>query len=520
MLKRTGALLVPVLLLSVTGCALLGGGGLKPGEAVEGDLDAGMEIGEIIPDAEEVLLAAGIAVEDDWAAVQFPLAAGDEGISLFVEADDIDPVIVVVDADLNVITAGDDWDEELDAFVSLDMVPEGAFAVVFDATGDEGLFTVETDEFERYEWMLLPGETINSYILEDKNNELWEDLVTEFDEIYYEDWETCAVIPMTIDEDGWIRVKAMGDDDLIMVICKVDNGELIFTDYDDDTYGMDPGFIGEVSEGSYVALVNAYYGGLDSEFSISLDMVDMEEMRADIVQADQMNQWFTGEFREGALVMSYWPEAGDYWGITPEEHAVVFEFRIDEHGQYTFDATSSIDTKMAIIDDGGLIDYNDDGPEGLDPQLTLELAPGNYAAVVTPFSGDVNEEVDFRFSMAGGPVERERGYVPWDETRWSDSNIYLSLVFNPGETYEIFAESDTDLTLTVTDRAGEEYFSDDDGGNFNPWLEIEATNENAGAWEIDVESYGGYGIGDEVRVVARPVSSGSTSSSTSIKVDL
>lgn len=509
------------LLVAAAGCSLLGGGGLKAGATAEGDLDTGVEISELIPDAQEVLLPAGIAVEDDWPALEFQLASTDEGLSLYIEEDDIDPVIVVLGSEGEVLAAGDDWDEELDAFVSLDEVPEGARAIVFDATGDNGEFLLEIGEADDYQWILEPGDDMKSFILSHKENDRWEDLVSDVSEMYREDWETATVIPMHLDGEAWVRVVVESDYDLVMGILRVDGDDLEYIDYDDDTNGMNPSFAGALEGGDYVCLVNTYGGSEDAEFTIEVTEVDPEDMMADIVQADEMDIWYSGEFREGSMVMSYWPEAGDYWGVYPEEQVVVFEFEIHEDGEYIFDASCYEDVKMAIIDqDMNMIDYNDDGPEGLDPQLVLDLAPGQYSALVTPYSEMTTEWVDFRYYTAM-PVVRERGYVPFEIDEYTEGNIYLELVFEPGQTYEIFAESDTDLTLTVVDTAGESWYSDDDGGNFNPYLEIEATMENAGAWQIDVESYAGSGIRDEVYFVARPLSGNTPADTTApVKVDL
>ena len=69
--------------------------------------------------------------------------------------------------------------------------------------------------------------------------------------------------------------------------------------------------------------------------------------------------------------------------------------------------------------------------------------------------------------------------------------------------------------------AGEEYFSDDDGGDFNPLLEIECTSENAGAWEIDLESYSGGGVNGEVYFVVRTLQrSRASDSSAPVNLDL
>lgn len=520
MFRKTVPVLL-ALLLAAAGCSLLGGGGLKAGASVEGDLKQGVDIDELIPDAEEVLLAAGIAVEDDWPALEYPLAAGDSGIALFIEEDDIDPVIVVVDAEGNVLAAGDDWDEELDAFVSLDVVPDGARAIVFDVSGDDGSFLLETEEADDFQWKLEVDDEMETFILSDKENDLWEDLIYDGYDIYREDWETCRVIPLEVNRSSWVRVEIESDVDCVMAILEVDGDDLEYVDYDDDTNGMNPLYSGELSSGDYLCVVNTYSGSEDAEFTISVTEIDPDDMTADVVQVYSMDEWFSGEFREGSLVMGYWPEAGNFWGIYPEEQVVVFEFEIEQDGEYIFDVTCYEDTKMGIIDENmSLIDYNDDGPEGLDPQLTLQLAPGRYSALVAPYSDMSTEFVDFRFSL-NAPIERERGYAPMEIDEYTSSNIYLSLVFDPGETYEIYAESSTDLTLTVVDAAGETYFSDDDGGDFNPYLEIEATMENAGAWDIDVEAYGGSGIGDNVLFVARPLRSGSSSGvSAPVEIDL
>lgn len=515
--------IVPMILammLAAAGCSLLGGGGLKPGETAQGDLSTGVEIEELIPDAEEVLLKAGIAVEDDWPAVEFPLAETEDGISILIEEDDIDPVIVVIDADGKILAAGDDWDGELDAFVSMDKVTAGARAVVFDATGDDGEFLLEAGEAEDFMWALETGDEMEAFILRDKDGELWEDLVYDSYDIWREGWETCRAVPLEISDDMWVKVEIESDVDCVMAIMMVDGDDLEYIDYDDDTNGMNPVYAGEMEAGSYLCIVDTYGGSEDAEFTISITELDADEMSADIVEAEEPDTWYTGEFRPGSMVMAYWPEAGDYWGVYPEEQVVVFEFDIHEDGEYIFDVSSYDDTKMAIIDgDSYMIDYNDDGPEGLDPQLTLQLAPGSYAALVTPYTEMSTEFVDFRYTLAA-PVERERGFAPMEFDEYRSDNVYLHLVVDPGDTWEVFAESSTDLTLTVVDGAGETWFSDDDGGDFNPWMEIEATQENAGAWLIDIESYGGSGINDNVHFVIRPVRNQSANSSAQIEIDI
>ncbi|MCK5786672.1 MAG: hypothetical protein KAH54_08960 [Candidatus Sabulitectum sp.] len=494
--------LLIALLIGTAGCSLLGGGGLGTGDTADGDLDNGVELGELIPDAEETLLAAGFAVEDDWPAIEFSLAAED-GLSLFVEADDIDPVIVVVDAEGEVLVAGDDWDEELDAFVSLDEVPAGARAIVFDITGDDGTFLLEVDESDDYDWTLQTDEEYEAFILEDKGNEQLDDLLQGFNELYHDNWEACRVFPLEVRGEKWLRIAVDSDIDCVMTVLLVDGDDLEFVDYDDDTDNMNPVFSGMVESGSYLVVVDTYSGSEDAEFDIEVTELDPDDMSVEVVDAYEMDTWFGGEFREGALVMNYWPDAGDDDGIYPEELALVFEFEIEEEGEYIFDASCYDDTKMVIINDQSvMVDYNDDGPEGLDPQLTIQLSPGFYSAIVVPYSEGPLEYVDFRYFL-NAPMVRETGSVPLDDTFQMQSNVYLSMMFESGNTYELFAESDVDLTLTVVDRAGEEYFSDDDGGNFNPYLLIECTRANSGEWLIDLESYSGDSVNEEVFFVVR-----------------
>ena len=514
---------VPVVLavvLGFSGCSLLGGG-LGVGDTAEGDLKAGVDIDELLPDAEEVLPAFGIAVEDDWPAVEFSLKSGD-GVSLFVEADDIDPVMVVVDAEGGIVSVGNDWDQELDAFISLDEVPGGARVIVFDNTGDDGEFVLELGEPEDYAWKLETGMEVELTALEDKENDRWEDLLNDVDELYRTDWETCRVMPLEVRGEKWIRIAVSSDVDCVMAVLQVVDGELEYRDYDDDTDDMNPVFSGMLEQGDYIVVVDSYSDSEDAEFTISVEELDPEDMAVEVVSADRMDEWFSGEFHEGALVMSYWPEAGDYYGIFPEDPALVFEFEIEEEGEYLFEVSCSDDTKMAILDSQNvMVDYNDDGPEGtLDPELTLQLAPGFYSAVIAPYASS-SEYVDFRYTLAA-PVVRERGMVPMEDTFQMHSNVYMSMMFESGNTYEIFAESDDiDLTLTVVDRAGEEYFSDDDGGDFNPYLEIECTRANAGEWEIDLESYAGGDINGEVYFVARPVQhSGGDDTVAPVQVDI
>ncbi|MCK5131242.1 MAG: hypothetical protein KAR40_03720 [Candidatus Sabulitectum sp.] len=519
MFKRIISLLV-ILLLGTVGCSLLGDVGLRAGDSAEGDLNNGVEIEELLPNSEEVLLVAGIAIEDDWPALEFPLIAGD-GISLFVEADDIDPVMVVVDAEGDVVVVGDDWDEELDAFISMDVVPDGAKVIVFDISGDDGTFLLELEETDDYVWVLEIDEENEAFILENKENDQWEDILFDVDDLHRDSWETCRVFPLEVRGEKWLRIAVESDVDCVMAVLLVDGDDLEYVDYDDDTDGSNPVFSGMVESGDYIVVVDTYDGSEDAEFVIEVTEIDTDDMTVEVLDADQMDTWFSGEFREGAFVMNYWQEAGDYYGIHPEELALVFEFEIEEEGEYVFDVSCIDDTKMAIIDNQDvMIDYNDDGPEGVDPQLVLQLTPGFYSAIVVPFGESFQEFVDFRFYMETSMV-REQGFTPMEDTFRMHSNTYWSLQFEAGNTYEIFAESDIDLTLTVVDNAGEEYFSDDDGGDFNPYLEIECTQENDGAWEIDLEFYSGGSVNEEVYFVARPIQRSRTAgTSAPIEIDL
>ncbi|MCD4706367.1 MAG: hypothetical protein K8S62_01360 [Candidatus Sabulitectum sp.] len=519
MFKKTVPVLM-ALLMGTAGCSLLGGGGLGAGDTAEGDLDKGVELEELLPDAEEALLMMGLAVEDDWPAIEFPLKAG-EGISLFVEADDIDPVMVVVDAEGDIVVVGDDWDEELDAFVSMDEVPDGARVIIFDIAGDDGEFLLEVDEADDYEWVLEINEEMEAFILRDKENDQWEDILFDVDELYRDSWETCRVFPLEVRAEKWLRIAVESNVDCIMAVLLVDGDDLEYVDYDDDTDGSNPVCSGEFEAGDYLVVVNTYSGSDDAEFDIEITEFDLDDMTIEVVNVDEMDVWFDGEFREGTMVMNYWPEAGDYYGVYPEDQALVFEFEIEEEGEYIFDASCVDDTKMAIIDDQDvMIDYNDDGPDGLDPQLVLQLSSGFYSAIVVPYSDSSTESVDFRYSM-GTQMVRESGFAPLEDTFQMHSNVYWSLVFESGNTYEIFAESDIDLTLTVMDADGEEYFSDDDGGDFNPYLEIECTRANAGAWDIDIETYSDGSVNGEVYFVARPIQGNGTSgTSASVEIDL
>lgn len=503
-MEKRIVLIFAVLLLGSAGCSLLDGGGLGVGDVVEADLNTGVDIEELLPNSEEALLVTGIFVEDDYPALEFQLKSG-EGVSLFIEADDIDPVIVVVDGEGNIIAVGDDWDEELDAFVSLDAVPDGAKAVVFDLSGEDGEFILELNEADDYARSLEIDEEIESFILEDKENELLDDVLDDINDLYRDSWETCSVYPLNIRGEKWIKIAVESDLDCVMAILLVDGDDLEYIDYDDDTDGVNPTFSGMLEGGDYLVFVDTYSGSDDADLEITVTELDPEDMSIEIIDADEMDMWYGGEFREGALVLNYWPDAGDYYGVYPDEQALVFEFEIEEEGEYVFDVSCIDDTKLAIIDDDYvLIEYNDDGPEGLDPQLTLQLESGFYSAIVVPYSDSSSEYVDFRYSM-NAPMVRETGSVPTEDTFRMRSNLYTSMMFESGNTYEIFAESDIDLTLTVVDRNGEEYFSDDDGGDFNPYLEIECTRANSGEWDIDLEAYSNGDVNGEVYFVVRPV---------------
>ncbi len=521
MVKKLLLVIVTVFLFGISGCSLLDSG-FGVGDVAEGDLDSGVDINQLIPEAEEILLSYGFVVENDWPALEYSLKSG-EGLSVLVEGSRIDPVIVLLDKEGQILAVGDDWDEELDAFVSIDEVPSGSRVIVFDINGDDGTFDIEIDSLEKYEWELESDKEYESFILGEKENEEWDDLLQDVNELYKDSWETSRVFPLTVRGEKWVKIVIDSEIDCVMALVAVDGDDLLYIDYDDDTQDMNPVFSGMLESGDYLVVVDTYNGSDDAEFTISLTELDPDDMTIEIIEVDEMETWFSGEFRDGAFVMNYWPDVdGNGIGILGTELALVYEFEIDIAGEYVLDVESYDDTKMVVIDDNqNFIDYNDDGPEGLNPQLTLQLSPGAYSAIVVPYSESSSELVEFRYAI-DAPIEREQGSAPFEDTFAMRSNEYYSLVFESGTTYEIFAESDEiDLTLFVEDGAGDTYYSDDDGGDLNPYLVIEATRANAGVWAIDLEAYSGDQAYGEVYFVARPLEENrSATSSAPIEIDL
>lgn len=505
-----GASLLPILaVLLVSGCFLEGG--LGPGETAEIELTAAdPELGEVITDAEAVLLEAGIVVEDDFPCVEIKLGSGGITVLEVAASGRFDPVMAVFDREGAVLAANDDWDGSVDSRIVLGEVPKGARVLVWGVNGDRGSATLAASSGtaqDLEEWTIgatLASGAMESVLLENKGNDSMEDFVEDLDsdEIYVNDWESAVLVPFNATGEGYYSITMASEEfDPYIVVISIDRGRAEFLAMNDDG-GADwnSRLMLSLEPGLYAVIANSYSGSEGSPFTLSVSQVDPGEGEISWIDVPGSGE---GVILADEMAVAFWPGINDGWhssGLVASSPVCAFGFVVEEPGLFRLSALSDMDCTLTLLgyespEEALCIDYNDDY-DGWNPGLMIDLEPGTYLALVAPYDESSQGEVEFRVEIGEEfipePVPLTVGAV---RELILDARAPLgifSLDIVGGYNYSISAESELlDPVVELTFADGSQLFDDDGGEGFNSYFEFVPTAGQLGEALLKVETYGG-----------------------------
>jgi hypothetical protein len=393
--------------LSVLVAGCMGGGGLAPGDTAEAVITTeSPELRSLLQDAEEVLLYAGIPVDDRSNVVELELQTG--GITVIEARGDgrIDPVIAVVENGI-VLASNDDWEEGPDSRIVIGEIPREAKLLVWAADGRAGTITVEISagsqaDLSRWqEGATVALGTMISSIPDEKSSLAMHDLIEDLDAdgVYASGYENARLVPFTVEEEGRYSILLSSDDfDAYLVLVSLERGRARFMDVNDDGGGGTNSRISaRLSPGIYGALVMSYFGEGGS-FELALEK--REEGTAAVIPVSVPG--------EAVASMAGASQAADFWeyidtdwhyssinGSTP---VVAFSFVIAEEGDYFIGASAEFDATMTLVTvsengDPVFMDFSDDF-DGSDPGLIMWLPPGEMMALIADYWDSETGDVD------------------------------------------------------------------------------------------------------------------------------
>ena len=522
-MKRLMLAALAALMVLAAGC----GGGLSPDAEVEGEIDSDSpEIGDELEDAEEVLLAAGRPVDEDWPCAVWQLSA-DGAVLVEVESDDFDPVLAVYDEDGGLLALCDDWEGELEeTLVAMESVPEGATLMLFAADGDDGEFELActvADEEDVEDFLLatdLSSGSVEGYKPDEKDDELLEEVLADvLEDQIDKDFANAAVYGFSVEEDGPVKLALSSDDfDPFLVLLEVDGDDLTFIDFDDDGGdGYNSAIMSEMEEGDYLAVVLSYSQGEGGDFLLEMTALGEEIMEADPLQASEQGVNYRQEVMgDSPVAYAYVGEVEAYVpGLEAFTPVAAFHFSVEEAGLYQLDGfadmTDVVLSAWVMAEDLPLlVDYNDDGSgTGTDSRLVVHLDQGEYLALVNSLSGGAaDEDLGFSWQAAEQEIRPIRVGFP-SEAVFSPqvSNLYYS--FDLEEPGDLVVTADAmneeiDPMIDLWSPSGATYSDDDGGEDFNSRLETFVGQSEVGSWTLRVTTYSGGEGRIRVRVEHAP----------------
>ena len=498
MLRKLGIPIIATVVLIMAGC----GGQIRPGVELEAELTrSSPTLDEVWEDGASAMLELGVPLDEDMYCEHYTIGGGDV-FSIEVLSRDFDPVIFAIDGDGSLVAWNDDWDKEKDARIVLED-PSGLTLIVGSLDGERGDFELiceeasagELDEFSETQGLLENGFLV-SWIVDDKDSELLEDMVLSEVEYYvWLDQNNIWATGFSLEEESLISLIVDSNDFSPIIVLLGRNGDnaeyVAYNDY----YEQGGARIDWVVEpGDYMVVVTSYGGTEDGEFELSMDVVDdLESLRADFITVDQLGVLFEGEIEPGkSLLSTVWPDvvSGEYYDVyaTGAEPCAVFEFDIDLTGFYELTASGDMRDISVILlrqddaeeDELEYLAYSGYSTDGkYNTRLSRVMTPGPYLAICYPYYGGQNAVIGFRLTETGEAIER----LPVGETRfpyldYMNTQVVYSFSARPGRSYVVTAISEYVDPVVELYLGEDDYLMDDDSyGGYDSMLRFSVEDE-------------------------------------------
>ncbi len=493
-------LLTFVIALSMLAAAC-GSGVATPGNVIRSALpEKTHTLTDAWPMASSALFAQGRPVQPDTYTAVHDISGG--GIIVIdVRSHDFDPVAVVIDGDGNPVAFSCTW-KGTSVRIVLDGAPTGGKLLIFSPDDTRGLYDViiEVGIPEDLETFIAATDfsdgAITGWIEADSYNAYLDNILREAleNDVYIYNYSQAKLFPFTIENEELVSISLESDEfDPYLVLLAVEDGTYNFVEYNDDYSGSYSRIVRELDTGDYIALVMPYGAGSHGRFTLEMEIIDAEALEKVETITPLMDVDYTAEIApDRNFAIAWWPDMTDNWEapgfLTPFTPVGAFTFTVETTSVYELTASGDTDVCLTLLksDNAGSIQYiasNDDYPDlGSDSRVINPLLPGDYIALVSPYSGSSADEVTFSwFEDEEGISTLSVGratevYVPYE----TESLIYR-LNLQAGRSYSISVgsdELDTVMTLILPD--GENLYDDDGGDDTNSLLSFTVNEDQAG----------------------------------------
>ncbi len=490
--------------------AACGSGVATPGNVIRSALpEKTHTLTDAWPSAASALFARGCPVQTDTYTAVHDIS-GSGIIVIDVRSHDFAPLAVVIDGEGNPVAFSISW-KGTSVRIVLDGAPTGGKLLIFSPDDTRGLYDVIIEEGtpEDLEAFIdvtdFSSGTITGWIEADSYNAYLSTILREAleNDVYIYNYSQAELFPFTVESEELVSISLESDEfDPYLVLLAVEDGTYTFVEYNDDYSGSYSRIVRELDTGDYIALVMPYGAGSQGRFTLSMEVIDEEALEKVEITAPLMDvEYRTEIIPDRNFAIAWWSGMADNWEVpgflTPFTPVAAFTFTVETTSVYELTASGYLDVCLTLLkrDAEGNIQYiasNDDYPDlGSDSRIINPLLPGDYIALVSPYSGSSEDEVIFSWSedeegistlSVGRSIEV---YAPYE----TETLIY-KLNLQAGTSYSVSVgsdELDTVMTLILPD--GENLYDDDGGDGSNSHLQFTANENQAGDSFLVVGKY-------------------------------
>ncbi|MEN8209433.1 MAG: hypothetical protein ABFR50_09285 [Candidatus Fermentibacteria bacterium] len=506
-MKTLLVFVVMVLLILTAAC---GSGVATPGNVIRSALpEKTHTLTDAWPTACSALLARGRPVQPDtYTAVHD--VSGSGIIVIDVRSYDFDPMAVVIDGEGNPVAISTAW-KGISARIVLDGVPAGGKLLVFSPDDTRGLYDVVVEEgtSEDLETFIdatdFSSGSIAGWIEADSYNAYLDNILREAleNDVYIYNYSQAKLFPFRVESEELVSLSLESDEfDPYLVLLSVEDGTYTFVEYNDDYNGSYSRIVRELDTGDYIALVMPYSAGGQGRFTLSMEVIDAEALEKVETAASLTDVDYTAEITlDRNFAIAWWTDMADNWEVpgflTPFTPVAAFTFTVDNISVYELNASGDMDVCLTLIkiDPEGTVQYiasNDDYPDlGSDSRIIQPLLQGEYIALVSPYSGSVEDDVIFSWSEDDEGISSLRAGRSTDAyASYETESLIYRLNLQEGSSYSISVvsdELDTVVTLILPD--GENLYDDDGGDDTNSLLSFTVNEDQAGESFLIVGKY-------------------------------
>lgn len=460
---------------------------------------------EVWPQAADALPALGRPMKLDVYAEVHDISGS--GIMIIdVRSHDFDPVAAVVDGSGSLVAFNDNWKDSSNARIVLEGSPPGGKLLVFSPDDSRGLYDVVVREGTENDLAAFTGTldlsagSITGWIGARGYNPVLVSMLRDAleDHVYNYNYSQAELYPFSLENDDLVALSLTSDSfDPYLVLMSVEGGEYRYVDYSDDYSGSDSRIIRELEAGDYIAVAMPYSSGGEGRFTLELESLDVAALEAVATPAGLPDVEYPGEIvSDRNLAMAWWPEMIDDWEapsfLDPFTPVAAFTFTVDEPDVYRLDASGGMDVCLTLLredHDGMLFVASNDDFMGTDPRVVEPLMPGDYVALVSPYSSTMQGGVTFTRTTESAEVQRLRtGRSVQEFAPYDTGSLMYQLSVMEGRSYTISVESDDlDPVITLYLPGGEVLYDDDGGEGTNSLLVF--TAHRTGECFLKVEKY-------------------------------